>query len=179
MAKGKEIVVAKSGNGLQNEEWYVQLVEDCRAIKVERSYNAAIEIIQGNWELGKRISEENDNMERAKVYGKKIIETLAEDIGKSPTHLWKCVQVYQFYGTDDFDTLVTKLPEGKNVTWTRAIAGAGIQTEKGALKEKTSFKLDDIIASFKIWLVSRGTVEDDDIQKAISEFREELQKHNK
>ena len=143
MGKTSDIVV-KEQDSLQSEEWYVQLVEDCKAIKTERGFNAAMELIQCNWELGQRISRENDNMQRSEVYGKKVVESLADDLGKSASHLWRCIQVYQFYEVDDFEQLVPKLPEGKNVNWTLAVKGAGIEKDLQPLKEKTSFKIDKI-----------------------------------
>lgn len=175
MGKTNDIVV-KENSSLHSEEWYVQLVEDCKAIKIERGFNAAMELIRGNWELGQRISQENQRMERSEVYGKKVVETLADDLGKSSSHIWRCVQVYQFYGVDDFDQLVPKLPEGKNVTWTLAVKGAGIEKDAQALKEKTSFKIDKILNAFKVWIVSNGTVEEKAIDKAVKSFKEELLK---
>ena len=174
--KNQEIVV-KSNTSLHNEDWYLQLLEDCQSIKVERAFNASMEILQGNWELGQRISKENENMKRSSIYGEKVIETLSNDLGKSSSHLWKCVQVYQHYETDDFDTFVSKLPDGKAITWTKALKSANVENEAKPFKEKTSFKLDEIVSSFKEWLIAKGTIEEDEILQSIVEFKRTLQEH--
>ncbi len=50
-------------------------------------------------------------------YGERIIETAAEDIGMSASHLWKCVQFYKKFPQNEFDDVENELPEGKNISW--------------------------------------------------------------
>jgi len=101
---------------IQELEWYSNLVEECRAIIVETRFNSAMELLRGKWELGKRITEEELEFERA-GYGEKIIETLAKDLGISAVHLWKCIQFYKKFPKERFDYVISELPEGKNLTW--------------------------------------------------------------
>ncbi|MBW1716550.1 MAG: hypothetical protein JRJ77_12130 [Deltaproteobacteria bacterium] len=37
-------------------------------------------LVEGYWNLGKRISEENDNFEREKIYGNKIVSQVTESL---------------------------------------------------------------------------------------------------
>jgi len=101
---------------IQELEWYNNLVEECQAIIVETKFNSAMELLRGKWELGKRVTEEELEFERA-GYGKKIIETLAKDIGISAVHLWKCVQFYKKFPKERFEDVISELPEGKNISW--------------------------------------------------------------
>lgn len=145
-------IVVKEGTGLANEEWYQTLVSDCQAIKVELEFAARTLLIQVRWEMGKRIYEENEKMNREKVYGKKVIENLAKDIGTSSSHLFAMVKFYKDYPEKDFEKdVVPKLPEGKNTSWGKLSQGYYDKTEEEK-KEKYSYKIGDVLEVLRIFL---------------------------
>lgn len=169
----KEVIV-RDDTGLHNEEWYLSLLDDLKAIETERMFNARIEVIQCNWELGERIFQENSRMERSKVYGKQIVANLANDLGKSESHIHSCVQFYKAIDAPTFDDAVSKLPEGKNVSWNTALKSLGIKKNTKPLSQKKSVKIDDAISVFKVWLVAHVTQKEDEITQHIGEFRQQL-----
>ena len=101
---------------IQENEWYSYFVEEARAIIVETGENSRMELIKGKWLLGKLVVEKEELFKRA-GYGERIIETVAEDIGMSASHLWKCVQFYKKFPQTEFDEVENELPEGKNISW--------------------------------------------------------------
>ncbi|NCO67599.1 MAG: hypothetical protein COY75_08810 [Nitrospirae bacterium CG_4_10_14_0_8_um_filter_41_23] len=72
-------------------------------------------LVEGYWKLGKRIIAENDNFERYKIYGKKIVQGVAESLRVSERTLWYAIRFAETYPD------IQKLPEGKNITWNKLI----------------------------------------------------------
>lgn len=108
----KEIINIK-----EQEEKYDVLLEECRAIIVEKRFRATCELVGGKWELGKRIHKEGMNFKRG-LYGKRTIENLAKDLEMSNSHLWKCVQFFKKYQLDSFEEVIPKIEtDGKMFTW--------------------------------------------------------------
>ena len=98
-------------------DWYKHLIEECRAILSETHFSASICLLEGKWQLGKRITEEELNSKRA-GYGKKIVEMVAKELNISSAGLWKCVQFYKKFPEKQFDLVVPKLDVGtKTPTW--------------------------------------------------------------
>lgn len=172
---GKDLVIKKD-TSLKNEDWYNELVEDCRAVVVERGTNARMEVIQGKWELGQMISVENDKMERQRIYGKKIVESLASDIGISSTDLWNCVKFYKELGVKSFEETLPKLPEGKNVTWYKITMWLGGRKDSPE-KEKQSYKLADILEVLRAWIIEKGATDEKEIEETVMQFRKTLINH--
>src|SRR3990167_5270875 len=65
--------------------------------------------------LGKKFLEENKNFERVKIYGNKIIELAAPDIGISTRSIHYAIQFAKKYPN------INSTPEGKNITWNKLI----------------------------------------------------------
>ena len=97
------------------EKWYTALVSDCDDIITEAVYISRWALVEGYHSLGKRILEEHDNFERAKIYGEKIVQGLAESLNMSSRVLWYAMQFVQKYPD------LSKVPEGKNITWNKII----------------------------------------------------------
>jgi N6-adenosine-specific RNA methylase IME4 len=68
-------------------------------------------LIEAYHNLGKRILEENNNFEREKIYGKKIVQRVAVSLGKSERSIFQAIQF-----VEKFPKLDT-LPDGKNISW--------------------------------------------------------------
>ena len=102
-------------NKLQNQEWYENLVEECKAIITEAVFTSRWALVEGYWKLGERVSGENKNFERNAIYGEKIVQGLAESLDTSSRTVHYALQVYKKYPD------LTQLPEGKNITWNKLI----------------------------------------------------------
>ena len=99
-------------------QWYDNLIEDLTEIVdgiVEDKFNLAWSMISRHHQMGTRILQENDNFERSKVYGKKIVQRIAESIGRSERTVYLSIKLSQLYPDIDL------LPEGKDVTWGKVI----------------------------------------------------------
>ncbi len=90
-------------------------MDDCQTIMTEAVYQSRWALIEGYHQLGKRILEEHDNFERAKVYGEKIVQGLAESLNMSSRILWYAIQFVKKYPD------LNNVPEGKNITWNKII----------------------------------------------------------
>jgi len=102
-------------NEIEVQEWYNALVSDCHDIMKEAVFISRWALVEGYHSLGKRILEEHDNFERAKIYGEKIVQGLAESLNMSSRILWYAMQFVQKYPD------LNKVPEGKNITWNKII----------------------------------------------------------
>lgn len=92
-------------------EWFTTLLDDAKSIIVEHEFTSRWALIEGYHALGKRILEENDNLNRTATYGKGIVNAISQSIGKNPRSVHYAVAfARQFENLDS-------LPEGKNVSW--------------------------------------------------------------
>lgn len=96
-------------------KWYSVLVDDCQTIMTEAVFISRWALVEGYHNLGKRILEEHDNFERAKIYGEGIVRGLALSLGMSSRILWYSIQFVQKYPD------LSEVPEGKNITWNKII----------------------------------------------------------
>src|SRR3989344_827604 len=96
---------------LEKHEWYREMILDCRAIITEKVFISRMELIQGYHMLGKRILEENENFEREKIYGNKIVQHVANSMGKSRRTIAYSLQFVKQFPD------ITLLPGGKNISW--------------------------------------------------------------
>ena len=102
-------------NELVETEWYKALVDECHTIITEAVYQSRWALVEGYHNLGKRILGEHDNFERNKIYGERIVHGLAESLNMSSRILWYSIQFVQKYPD------LSKVPEGKNITWNKII----------------------------------------------------------
>lgn len=65
--------------------------------------------------MGKRIYEETDNFDRAKIYGKQITQRVAESLNRSPRTIEYAIIFYKRFND------LALLPEGKNTSWRSVI----------------------------------------------------------
>lgn len=72
---------------LSNQDWYDSLVNDLKSTITEGIFSSKEVVIHTWYSVGKRILEENHNFERSKVYGQKILKTIAESINVSERSL--------------------------------------------------------------------------------------------
>lgn len=107
-------------NDLITQDWYEQLVEDCKAIITEAVFTSRWALVEGNWELGKRVRED-DNIKKLQAEKKysgvltELLQGLAVKIHISERSLWYALQLFDKYPD------LNKLPEGKNITMNKLI----------------------------------------------------------
>ena len=88
-------------NPFKDEDWYQLLVDDCRAIFVERVYRCRMEVIECKWEIGERIVTDPNykkltREDSGKIKGQSsFIKYIAKDIGISRSDAYYCVQFYE------------------------------------------------------------------------------------
>jgi ParB family chromosome partitioning protein len=103
----------KSGNKQLsvNEDWYKELVEECKAIITEAVFTSRWALVEGNWELGRRIREDM-NWQK---WGNNDLQGLANAIGQSERTIYYALAIF-----DKFPDL-NKIPEGKNISMNKLI----------------------------------------------------------
>lgn len=98
-------------------DWFDNLVDECKAIITERMFNSNLEKITGYHELGLRVLEENNNFERSKIYGKEIMKRVSLSLKVGERTIEKAVQFAKLY--PDVDTMLNDTTMGKNITWNK------------------------------------------------------------
>ncbi len=93
------------------ENWFEQLIQDLKAIFTETSFNLRWSIIEAYHEIGKRILQEQENFERAQIYGMKKVEMIAQMLGKKPRTIYYAIEFAKKFPD------LSMLKEGKNVSW--------------------------------------------------------------
>ena len=97
------------------ESWYNSLIEELADIITETGFTSRWALVEGYHTVGVRILQENDNFERAKIYKEKILQRIAESLGKSERTLYYAVQFAKMYPD------LSLLPEGKNLSWSHIV----------------------------------------------------------
>ncbi len=94
-----------------NDSWYDTLMDDCKDIITEAVFTHTWSLVEGYHQLGERILTENDNFERAKIYGQDIVQRVANSLNKKPRTIYYAVQFARKYPD------LNLLKEGKNCSW--------------------------------------------------------------
>lgn len=109
MKQKKEIAIRD--HSLDSQEWYRALIEEADAIITESGEASRWALVEGYHQLGMRILEDTKNFERADIYGDKIVQHVAQSLGKSLRTIQYAVQF-----ADKFPKL-DNVPGGKAITW--------------------------------------------------------------
>jgi len=96
------------------EQWYEALVEECRAIITESVFSSRMALVEGNWELGKRIRED-ENFQKYAKNNHSSLQDLANNLNQSERTLYYALQLFDKYPS------LEKLPEGKNISMNKLI----------------------------------------------------------
>jgi len=91
--------------------WFTNLIDECQTIITETGFTSRWALVEGYHMLGSRIIVENDNFERANIYGKDIVQRVAESLGKKPRTIYYAVKFASLYPD------LNLLPEGKNISF--------------------------------------------------------------
>jgi N6-adenosine-specific RNA methylase IME4 len=106
--------IAKNSKEIQQQEWYELLVEECKAIIVERVYRSKQEIIECWHEVGQRILDDPNYQKFAKG-NLGILRQIAGDLGKSYQSLYFATAFYSKFPV--LSNALETMPEGKLVSW--------------------------------------------------------------
>ena len=137
---------------LENQEWYTQLVGDLEAIVVERVFEAEDAKVNCYHEVGERILTENDNFERASVYGESIVAKIAKSLHTSKRTIYYSIAFAKQYPD------MNLLPIGKDMTWSKVIKLLTTPKEEEALPAlPTADKLEKIINDYLPWMITNLT----------------------
>jgi len=114
----------KSENNNQlSEEWYKELVEECKAIIVEKNYNANCEFVEAKWLIGQRITTDPNFIKIQGQHNKKsFLQRIFLDLRIGKSDGYYCVQFYEKHPEEDFSNVLEKLKIGKNLSWRKIIA---------------------------------------------------------
>ena len=94
--------------------WYQELVEECKAIITEAVFTSRWALVEGYWELGKRIKD--DNAFKAFSKGNKTsVQDLAQNLNISERTLYYALKSYEKFPE------ISQIPEGKNISWNKLI----------------------------------------------------------
>jgi len=118
------------------ESWYSSLIEDLTDLITEKTFTSRWELIDCYHQVGTRILQENDNFERAKIYGENILQGLAKSIGRSQRTLAYAVKFAKMYPD------LNLLPEAKNTSWNHIINKYLTDgTEKKVIKKADPYRM--------------------------------------
>jgi len=93
----------------RNSEHYSALIDECRAIITEKSFQLNWTRLEMYHEIGRVIRDTSQGDKSIT----KLLQNLAEDMGITERTLWYAVQFY-----DKFPSL-DELPDGKSASWTK------------------------------------------------------------
>lgn len=164
--------------GLDNEEWYQAMKEDCSAIITEHEFQIRDTAAKAWWEVGQRLIENSENIPGYNKYGERIIENLARDLGKSPATIFSAVQFYKRFPAESYDEAQKSFPWGKDASWyaiRQHYLGSGKRDEEERIRH--SFKRPEILGVLKEWLISHSEKEysnDEEIENDLKDFDELL-----
>jgi len=96
---------------LNNEQWFMSLVEDCSDIAVEMGFASRWALIEGYHLLGTRILQDELNLTRGGTTLRGTLQDLAKEIGKRERSLYYAVQFVKKFPD------LNALPEGKDCNW--------------------------------------------------------------
>jgi|SRR3990172_2029204 len=99
---------------LVTQEWYQTLVDECKAIITEAIFTSRWALVEGYWNLGKRIREDNLAQEYSKG-NKTFVQDLARNLSISERTIYYSLQAFDHFPD------IGKMPEGKNLTWNKLI----------------------------------------------------------
>jgi len=89
-------------------DWYKSLLDDVSSTLSEAVFASRMTLIEGYHAVGARLRQEEDRMPMTE-----LVHQCAVDMGVKPRKLWYAIQFF-----DTFPDM-NKLPEGKNISWTK------------------------------------------------------------
>jgi len=107
-------ILPQQGNFTQ-QQWYTSLVEECKAIITEAIFTSRYALVEGYWNLGQRIREEENLKKWEQNKAGRVLQDLAKDTNISTRTIHYALQAYDKYPD------IGSMPEGKNISWNKLI----------------------------------------------------------
>lgn len=139
-------------------EWYETLVEDCKSIITEAVFTSRWALVQGYWEVGQRIREEEGLKKWAQKEAGRVLQDLAKDLNVSTRTLHYSLQAYDKY--PNLDTI----PEGKNITWNKLITKYLPQPKENIVDSPLPEGVYDVIYADPPWKYDFSETESREIE---------------
>jgi len=160
----------KEGESLASEDWYIGLVEDCQAIKIEKEFIIRDEKIQTQWELGKRIKEA---VTSDISINERVKNALASDLGMSVNDLDLAYDFFNKFRGDSYEEITANAPWDKGTSWIKIRQEhLGVERKPRGAKDE-HLKLTEVLDTFKNYVVTKVDSEEQ-VENDVSEFRELL-----
>lgn len=118
--------------------WYNELIEDCKTIIIETSFASRWALVEGYWNIGKRLREDL-NFERYSREQPELLKRVAENLKMSERTLYYAMQFF-----DKFPDL-NMLPEGKDVSWKKIVTKYLPEAREGKPSLPREFKNAEIV----------------------------------
>lgn len=119
----------------KSEDWYQHLVEQGKALWVQKFYDARMGVIEAYHGLGTMILEQTENLARERIYGKNVANTIARDMGITPQRVWLSIQFVKKFPD------IRKIPGGNEVSWNdvRKLLPEGKENGAAAISREDKF----------------------------------------
>jgi len=156
----------------KSTDWYESIVADCRAMVVEKSFNAKMEIIEGKWEIGKRILNDEHYKKFAHGSGEFILQ-LAQDIGISKSDLYDCLKICEMFNklSDVLETF------DKTVSWYKIRQKYLVNQNEKKGTQRVIYRLEEILDAFKGYI--KNFVKEEEVEIEVEAFEKLLIKLRK
>jgi len=159
----------KKGESLANEDFYIALVEDCQAIKIEKEFIIRDEKIQTQWELGKRIKEAiTDDIS----VNERVFNALANDLGVSDKDLKLALDFFNKFRGDSYEEITENAPWDKGASWIK-IRQEYLGVERKKRGSEKNYKLTEVLDVFKNYVVDKFD-DEEEVENDVNKFRELL-----
>ena len=152
----------------QAEDWFNQLCDEMRAVKIERQTEALTSLLQMKHEHGELLVN-NENFKKSAKGNGAIIEQVAQNIKTSSSDLYLCIQFYNTYA--DFDEFISG--QDKNISWSKVKKMLSSGKEETAEKKVVlNYHLDEIINAFTAY--AEENMNEEGIERALGQFKAKL-----
>ena len=96
---------------LEHEQWFQQLIEDCKDIITEKEFSARWELVEGWHSVGMRILEDEANFTKGGYTLDGVVATVATSLGRKQRSIEYAIKFARTYPD------LNMFPGGKNVSW--------------------------------------------------------------
>jgi hypothetical protein len=96
---------------IDNKDWFISLVDECRDIIVETEFASKDSLIQGRHQLGQRILQSKADFEREGIDDTGLVQHVAQSCKKSKRTIYYAIKFYQKFPD------LALLPAGKHESW--------------------------------------------------------------